>query len=70
MSRELMGFLVGVGAMIVIAVGSLLAIGNIQQEERYTYSCMDDVHTPDPEATDYDRQALEFSTQIRKCMRG
>jgi hypothetical protein len=57
-------------AMVAVVLYAFNAIGNIQEDNRYTQSCMSNVHEPDPEATDYDRQALEFSTEIRKCMRG
>lgn len=68
--KEGMGLWAGVVAMVVIVVSGLLAIGDIQQEERYRQSCMDNVHTPDPQASDYDQQAIDFSVEIRKCMRG
>lgn len=57
------------GVVAVVCFG-LATIGNIQQEEAHMNSCMDKVVIPDPEATDYDDQALEFTSQIRKCMRG
>ena len=57
-------------AMAAVVLYAFNAIGNIQQDNRYTQSCMANVHTPDPEASDYDDQAMEFSTEIRKCMRG
>jgi hypothetical protein len=56
---------------LVMTIGlNLMTIGNIQREETVRHSCMDAVVTPDPESTDYDNQALEFTAQIRKCMRG
>jgi hypothetical protein len=57
-------------AIAVVVIYGLKTIGNIQREETQMNSCMDSVVIPDPESIDYDNQALEFTSQIRKCMRG
>jgi hypothetical protein len=60
--------------VILIAVVTLIGLltygaqHRVEQEERR--SCMNSVVTPDPESTNYDDQALEFTSQIRKCLRG
>lgn len=55
-------------AIVALAVIFLLSVG-IRGEEAQR-SCMDSVVTPDPQAIDYDNQSLEFSSEIRKCLRG
>lgn len=54
---------------ILIVSAVMAAILNSEYEAQVTHSCMDAVQTPNPEATDYDRQSLEFSSDIRKCLR-
>lgn len=61
----------GIVLLMITVIGAIIVVVSVDSRgETYQRSCMESVHEPDPEATDYDRQALEFSTQIRKCMRG
>ncbi len=55
---------------IVVVVALMVDAANSQYEEHTTRSCMDNVVTPDPEASDYDQQSLDFTSEIRKCLRG
>lgn len=55
---------------IVLAVAVVVALGEGAAERETRKSCMDSVQTPDPKAGDYDRQALDFTAEIRKCLRG
>jgi hypothetical protein len=55
----------------VVALIGLLTYGaqdRAEKEERR--GCMEALATPDPESIDYDNQALEFTSQVRNCMRG
>ena len=55
----------------IVIVGALMAsIISSEYEAHTTQSCMDSVVTPDPQSKDYDNQALEFTSEIRKCLRG
>lgn len=60
--------------LLLLLVAAIVVLGVGWASNRYqhevTRSCMDRVVTPDPEAVDYDKQALEFGVEIRKCMRG
>lgn len=60
--------------LLLLLVAAIVVLGVGWASNRYqhevTRSCMDRVITPDPEAIDYDSQALEFGVEIRKCMRG
>lgn len=55
-------------AIAIVAVVMFAAIDN-EHDEQVTRSCMDNVHTPTPEATDYDQQSQDFAVEIRKCLR-
>ena len=55
---------------IAIVAAVMGAIISSDYEADTTRSCMDNVATPSPEASDYDRQALDFQAEIRKCLRG
>jgi len=60
--------------VILIAVVTLIGLltygAQHLAEQEQQRSCMDAVVTPDPESIDYDNQALEFTSEIRKCLRG
>lgn len=55
-------------AILIVAAVMAGIIGS-EHKAQVTRSCMDTVQTPNPEATDYDQQSLEFSSDIRKCLR-
>lgn len=55
---------------IAVVASMLGAALHSQYDDQVQRSCMDSVVTPDPEAIDYDQQALDFQAEIRKCLRG
>lgn len=61
-----------IGAVLIVfgvAMAILVVHGVDRDQETYQRSCMDAVRTPDPTSEFYDQQALEFSVEIRKCLR-
>jgi hypothetical protein len=66
------GMRIVIGAALIVfsvALGILLVHGLDRDQESYQRSCMDAVRTPDPDSEFYDQQALEFTSDIRKCLR-
>jgi hypothetical protein len=63
--------IVGIALVVFsVALGIVLVHGLDRDAQSYQRSCMDAVRTPDPDSEFYDQQALEFTSEIRKCLRG
>lgn len=64
----------GTALLLLLLVSAIVVLGvwvaSNQYQSEVTRGCMERLTEPDPKDPNYDKEALYFASDVRKCMRG